>query len=66
VININFFAEGDGYIGLLFRVKNKMTYYILTVGGEAKKGCVFKKVINGKYFVLGKDDMNGYTKNKWF
>lgn len=42
-----------------------MTYYIVTIGGEAKKGCVFKKVVNGKYFVLQKDDANGYVKNKW-
>lgn len=62
---MEFLAEEDGYVGIHFRVKNQLTYYLLKIDGEKKKGVTLKKVLNGKYQVLAKDEANGYVKMKW-
>jgi len=65
VVEIEFLAEEDGYVGIHFRVKNQLTYYLLKIDGQKKLGVTLKKVMNGKHQVLAKDETVGFVKMKW-
>ena len=63
---MNFNADDDGYVGLIFRMKNKQNFYIIEVHGEVKLQSKLKKVVDGKYRQIALDDKTGYTKGKWY
>ena len=66
VVNVQFNAQDDGYVAVLFRMKNKYNYYLLQINGEIKKEAKLKKIVNGKYQLLATDENEGYVKNKWY
>ena len=52
IFYVNFLAEDDGTIGIVFRFQDINNYYMLEITGSNKKSARVRKVQDSRYSVL--------------
>lgn len=65
VISFDFLAEGQGVVGLAFKLRSLSYLFLLEIGGEEEKFIQLRKRIDGKYSVLAKNFSVGYQMKQW-
>jgi len=78
IIKCDFLARNDGFVGVVFKYRDHMNYYIFEIGGgddTSKRFFQIRKRVDGAFSILQRFNTNleidsvpffGYEKNTWY